>query len=147
MTFLLTLVTVGKQSVSFQLLKKGNKGRVEAKELIVPSDTNLAKRATKHDDEAAREHDILKARVLQYEAESAENEMTGGNVYLEQTKLQVIRNRPLSMEDIDRNFGSTNGDTVVRRTAGESRARNPGRGGRGGRGGGRGRGGRTLKNY
>lgn len=142
-----SLALGGKEGVSFQLLKKGNKGRVEAKELIVPSDTNLAKRATKHDDEAAREHDILKARVLQYEAESAENEMTGGNVYLEQTKLQVIRNRPLSMEDIDRNFGSTNGDTVVRRTAGESRARNPGRGGRGGRGGGRGRGGRTLKNY
>mmetsp|Transcript_8553 Transcript_8553/g.14482 ORF Transcript_8553/g.14482 Transcript_8553/m.14482 type:complete len:97 (-) Transcript_8553:308-598(-) len=96
--------------------------------------------------------------------------MTGGNVYLEQTKLQVIRNRPLSMEDIDRNFGSSNGDTVVasrRPTTDNSNNsnnnnnkprthpgahRNPGprhhQGrGRSGRGGGRGRGGRTLKNY
>jgi len=135
-----TVALGGREGVTFQLLKKGNKGKVEAKELIVPKDTNLAKRASKQDDEADREHDIIKARVLQYEAESAEQEHLGGNVYLEQTKLQVIRNRPLSMEDIDRNFGTSRGD---RPSPCEIRSNPSGRGlGRG-----RGRGGRTIKNF
>lgn len=138
----------GGAGISFQLLKKGHKGKVEAKELIVPTDTNLAKTATKQDDEAARERDMIKARVLQYEAESAEARQTGGNVYLEQEKLQVIRNRPLSMEDIDRNFGTSGGN--LRPNTGERSKASPSAGGRGGpssfggRGGrgGRGRGGR-----
>ena len=121
---------------------------MEAKEIIVPTDTNLAKTATKQDDEAARERDMIKARVLQYEAESAEARQTGGNVYLEQEKLQVIRNRPLSMEDIDRNFGTSGGN--LRPNSGERSKASPstpgrggptsssGRSGRGGRGRGRG---------
>ena len=149
-------VALGRQEgISFQLLKKGNKGKVETKKLIVPKDTNLAIRASKHDDAADREHDIIKARVLQYEAESATQEASGGNVYLEQTKLQVIRNRPvLSMEVIDRNFGTSRGE---KQTSNETRTGQPsGRGtypisqtsGRGpGRGRGRGGGGRTLKNF
>jgi regulator of nonsense transcripts 2 len=100
----------GKEGVTFQLLKKGNRGKMEVKQLIVPVDTNLAKQANKQDDEAARERDLIKARVLQYEAESAESEYAGGNVYLEQEKLQVIRNRPLSMEEIDKNFGTSGGN-------------------------------------
>lgn len=95
----------GKAGISFQLLKKGNKGKMEAKQFFVPTDTNLAAVATKQDDAAARERDMIKARVLQYEANSAEASNAGGNVYLEQEKLQVIRNRPLSMEEIDRNLG------------------------------------------
>lgn len=96
--------------ICFQLLKKGSKGKVEARELIVPLDTNLALVATKQDDEAAKERNAIKQRVLQYEAESAESEYSGGNVYLEQEKLQIIRNRPLSMDDIDRNFGTRGGN-------------------------------------
>jgi regulator of nonsense transcripts 2 len=99
----------GKAGISFQLLKKGNKGKMEAKQFYVPVDTSLAAVATKQDDEAARERDLIKARVLQYEAESAEADLSGGNVYLEQEKLQVIRNR-LSMEEIDRNFGTSGGN-------------------------------------
>merc|ERR1712176_1562903 len=99
----------GMEGISFNLLKKGNKGKMEAKQFYVPKDTNLAAVATKQDNEAAREHDMIKARVLQYEAESAVSE---GNVYLEQEKLQVIRNRPLSMEEIDKNFGTTGGNLV-----------------------------------
>ena len=155
----------GKEGISFQLLKKGNKGKLEAKQFVVPTDTNLALVATKQDDEAARERDMIKARVLQYEAESAESHHSGGNVYLEQEKLQVIRNRPLSMEEIDRNFGTTGGNLRMHEKAkpasgsGRSGAGNVGgrggvssggrggpSGGRGGRGG-RGRGsasGRTL---
>merc|ERR1712238_115840 len=41
----------GGQGICFQLLKKGNKGKLEAKEIMVPADTNLAKVATKQDDE------------------------------------------------------------------------------------------------
>lgn len=127
---------MGHQGVSFQLLKRGNKGKLEAKELVVPSDTNLARAASKQDDAAMRERDVIKQRVLQYEADSAEAELTGGNVYLEQEKLQVIRNKNLSMDDIDRNFGTTGGNLVSTRPSRSGRSdRAPGRG----RGGGRGR--------
>jgi Up-frameshift suppressor 2 len=149
----------GKEGISFQVLKKGSKGKVETRDLVVPKDTNLAVAATKKGDEAARERDVIKQRVLQYEAESA---YAGGNVYLEQEKLQVIRNRPLSLDDIDRNFGTTGG--TLRQGAperpvpanpgapGAGRAapvapagRRPGPGrGSGGRGRGRGSSGRTL---
>jgi regulator of nonsense transcripts 2 len=140
----------GEEGISFQLLKKGSKGKVEAKKLIVPKDTNIAIRAAMHDDAADREHDIIKARVLQYEAESATQEASGGNVYLEQTKLQVIRNRPvLSMEVIDRNFGTSRGERQISletRTSQLNTARGLMNSGRG-TGRGRGRGGRTLKNF
>jgi len=107
-----TFGLAGTPGITFQLLKKGNKGKVEAKEIVVPSDTNLAKVASKQDDAAARERNFIKQRVLQYEADSAEAELSGGNVYLEQERLQVIRNRPLSMDDIDRNFGTRGGNTL-----------------------------------
>ena len=142
----------GKTGVSFQLLKKGNKGKMEAKQFFVPSDTNLAAVASKQDDKAAKERYMIKARVLQYEAESAEAELSGGNVYLEQEKLQVIRNR-LSMEEIDRNFGTTGGNLrpADKTKPGPVGGRGPGRGpptggrlfGRG-RSGGRNGGGRSL---
>jgi regulator of nonsense transcripts 2 len=139
----------GKAGISFQVLKKGNKGKMEAKELIVPSDTNLAMVATKQDGKAARERDVIKQRVLRYEAESAEAEYSGGNVYLEQEKLQVIRNRPLSMTEIDKNFGTSGGNLrdKAKSASQPGRAPSSGRGGRGQGGRGRGRGsasGRTL---
>jgi regulator of nonsense transcripts 2 len=152
----------GKAGVSFQLLKKGNKGKVETKEIVVPVDTNLAMVATKQDDEAARERDEIKQRVLQYEGKMAEAEYSGGNVYLEQEKLQVIRNKPLSIEEIDKNFGTTGGTLIQppdkkkssqgqqgsRSASSSSASAGRGRGGRGGRGHGgrgpgRGRGGRS----
>ncbi len=102
-----TLALGGETGMMFQLIKRGHKGRVEAKGIVVPSNTNLAKIATKQDDEAARERDMLKARVLQYEAESADQGFRG-DVYMEQTE---IRGRPagqaLTMDDIDRNFGTS----------------------------------------
>lgn len=100
----------GGAGISFRVLKKGNKGKVEARELVVPVDTNLAMVATKQDDAKARERDVIKQRVLTYEAKSAEAEVTGGNVYLEQDKLQRNRNKTLSMDTIDKNFGTTRGD-------------------------------------
>jgi regulator of nonsense transcripts 2 len=158
----LMLALSGKEGVSFQVLKKGNKGKMETRDLIVPKDTNLAVAATRQGDEAARERHAIKQRVLQYEADSAYAEESGGNVYLEQEKLQVIRNRPLSLEDIDRNFGTTSGNlrqgpqekapaTQSISTGGSSASapvggRRPGRGrdGAAGRGRGRGSSGRTL---
>jgi regulator of nonsense transcripts 2 len=121
--------------VKFQLLKKGHKGKMEAKQFFVPVDTNLAAVATRQDDEAARERDMIKARVLKYEIDSAES-LHGGNVYLEQEKLQVIRNRPLSMEEIDRNFGTMGGN--LRPDKPKSGGTGGGRGYAGGTGGGRG---------
>lgn len=104
------IVLGGGAGVSFQVLKKGNKGKVEARELVVPVDTNLAMVATKLDDAKARERDEIKQRVLTYELQSAEAEGTGGNVYLELDKLQRNRNKALSMDTIDKNFGTTRGD-------------------------------------
>ena len=132
---------VGDAGISFKLLKKGNKGKMEEKQFLVPSSTNLAHRATKQDDEAAKERDFIKARVLQYEAESAELGV-GGNLYLDDSKLQVIRNRPLTMDAIDSNFGKSK-DAPYKVSERSSRGRGPigGRGPPGGRGpGGRGRG-------
>lgn len=122
---------VGEEGMAFKLLKRGNKGKQEEVQLIVPKNTNLARRATKQDDAAAKERDLLKARVLQYEAESAD---AGGNVYLDETKLQVIRNRPLTIETIDRNFGNntTPSNNVSERLKGPVR-QSPGRGRGGGR--------------
>jgi len=125
----------GESGTMLKLLKKGNKGKVEAKQLIVPDNTILAIQATKQGEEEAKERDILKARVLQYELESSEQ--SSGNVYINQEKLQVIRNRPLSMDDIERNFGTSSGTRDVGVARGGGRV--PGRG--------RGRGGRTLKHY
>jgi regulator of nonsense transcripts 2 len=127
--------------ISFKLLKKGNKGKMEEKKFLVPSSTNLARRATKQDDEAAKERDLLKARVLQYEAESAEVRHTGGSMYLDDSKLQVIRNRPLTMDAIDSNFGKSK--DAPYKVSDRSRGR-----GTGGRwpGGGRGRGSGRLFN-
>ncbi|KAL3922487.1 MAG: hypothetical protein SGILL_002183 [Bacillariaceae sp.] len=122
----------GMEGISFSLLKKGNKGKMESKQFMVPKDTNLAAVATKQDDKAAKERDMIKARVLQYEADAAESE--GGNVYLDQTKITVIRNRPLSMDEIDKNFGTSGGNYQNprgRRTAGGGHG-TAGRGGGGG---------------
>ena len=128
----------GSEGMSFKLLKKGNKGKMEEKQFLVPTSTNLARRATKVDDEAVKEKEMIKARVLQYEAESAD---AGGNVYLDETKLQSIRNRPLTMEVLDKTFGKGNGapykvsslrrPPVPGRGRGGGRLFNPGRGGAG----------------
>lgn len=131
----------GEAGVSFQVLKRGNKGKVEAKELVVPTSTNLATVASRQDDAAARERDVIKQRVLRYEEQSAEAAVSGGNVYLEQKELQRNRNKTLSMAEIDKNFGTTGGSLLpvqlekkpsaaqIHHTQGGSRA-NP-RGGRG----------------
>ena len=136
------MALAGPQAMSFQLLKKGHKGKAETKELYIPTDTNLARAANKQDDEAARERDMLKEQVLRYAAESAEQDAAGGNVYMEQTKLQKIRNRPLTNEAIDNAFGSSNrrrqqGQDQGAGRGGGSSGRVPFYSGRG-RGGGRG---------
>ena len=108
--------------------------------VYVPKDTNLARRAHKHDDEAAKERDILKARVLEYEAASAD---AGGNVYLDETKLQTNRNRKLTVEVLNKNFGKS---VDAPYKVSELRGRGPGQGRGPGRGRGRGRGGGRLFN-
>jgi regulator of nonsense transcripts 2 len=119
----------GEEGIAFKLFKRGNKGKQEEVQLIVPKDTNLARRATKHDDAAAKERDLLKARVLHYEA-SRESADAGGNVYLDESKLQVIRNRPLTIETITKAFGKTTDAPykVTERFRGRGPGRVPGRG-------------------
>jgi len=128
---------VSGEGITFKLFKRGNKGKQEEVQLIVPKDTNLARRATKQDDAAAKERDLLKARVLQYEAESRESAYAGGNVYLDETKLQVIRNRPLTMETLNKTFGKST-DAPYKAVSEKESGRGPGRGFGPGRGPGRG---------
>jgi regulator of nonsense transcripts 2 len=91
----------GGGGVQFNFLKKGHKGRVEAKSLVVPSDSNIAKVLSKQDHEAIREKNILKARVLQYEVENSELFPALSPNVGPKTKE---RHRPLLMEDIDSTF-------------------------------------------
>ena len=98
----------GVEGMTFKVIQRGHKGRAESKDLVIPSASNLAKQAIKQDDMQAREHDMIKAKVLQYEADSQDQD-TEGNLYLGQTRLTVIRNRPLSLEEIERNFGKNGG--------------------------------------
>lgn len=113
----------GGEGISFKLLKRGNKGKMEEMKLVVPKSTNLARVATKQDDQAAKEHDLLKAKVLQYEADSAD---AGGNVYLDETKLEKNRNRKLTMETLDKNFGKSKPEAPYKLS---ERLRGRGRGG------------------
>jgi regulator of nonsense transcripts 2 len=119
----------GASGMNFQLIKRGRKGKAEAKRFVVPTDTNLAKIASMHDDEAARERDMLKARVLRYEAESAENYT--GDVYMDQGNLPEVRNRTLRNIDIDKHFGKSTTRTTPYSGRGHYRGRGTPRGGRG----------------
>lgn len=119
-----TLSLSGTSGMNFTFIKRGRKGRTESKPLIVPIETNLVKVATTQDTEAAIERDLLKARVLRYEAESAE--MSSGDVYMSQEQVPEVRNRSLRNIDIDKQFGRS------RPFSGRGLAR--GRGNHGGRG-------------
>jgi len=103
----------GADGMSFQLIKRGRKGRAETKSLVVPTDTNLAKVATRYDSEAVRERDILKARVLRYEAESAAQAYSG-DVYMDQRHLPEVRNQSLRNIDIDQQFGRSTRSSYAR---------------------------------
>ena len=111
----------GANGMSFQLIKRGKKGRAETKSFIVPTDTNLAKVATKYDTEAAREREIVKARVLRYE-ESAEQAYSG-DVYMDQGQLPEVRNRSLRNIDIDKQFGRSSSRSSNGRGRGHSGGR------------------------
>jgi hypothetical protein len=100
-----SLALSGNDGISFQLIKRGNKGKAETKSFIIPKDTNLAKIATTKDTAADRERDMLKARVLQYEKESESTR--SGDVYFDQPKIKEVRNRTLRSYDIDDEFGRT----------------------------------------
>lgn len=120
-----TLALSGASGMNFTFIKRGRKGRAESKRLIVPIETNLVKVATTQDTEAALERDMLKARVLRYEAESAEMSYSG-DVYMSQEQVPEVRNRTLRNIDIDKQFGRS------RTFSGRGMAR--GRGSSGGRG-------------
>jgi len=96
----------GELGMSFKFLKRGHKGRLESRQLVVPRTTNLAKIASKQDDKVAQERNLLKEHVLRYERSF--EQVSSGNVYINQANLPHVCNRPLLMHDIDRNFGNTN---------------------------------------
>jgi len=48
----------------FQVLRRGAKGRLEARELVVPEDSTLATQVQRNEEEQRREHSILKRNIL-----------------------------------------------------------------------------------
>mmetsp|Transcript_11758 Transcript_11758/g.21982 ORF Transcript_11758/g.21982 Transcript_11758/m.21982 type:complete len:802 (-) Transcript_11758:681-3086(-) len=120
-----TLTLSGASGMNFTFLKRGRKGRTETKSLVVPVETNLVKVATTQDTEAAIERDMLKARVLRYEAESAEMSYSG-DVYMSQEQIPEVRNRSLRNIDIDKQFGRSR--TLGGRGLARGRGNSSGRG-------------------
>jgi len=56
--------TAAAGSLKFQVLKRGAKGRVETRDLFVPSDSTLASQVQRNEAAQRKEHDLLKARTL-----------------------------------------------------------------------------------
>ncbi len=53
----------GGLGVAFKLLKRGNKGKMEAQEVVVPASTSLALQVNRHEEASREESSIIKARV------------------------------------------------------------------------------------
>lgn len=49
--------------MAFKLLKRGNRGKMEAQEVVVPASTSLAVQANRHEEASREENSIIKARV------------------------------------------------------------------------------------
>jgi hypothetical protein len=61
------------QGVAFRMLKKGNKGRLEAQNLVVPTESSLGVQAQRSSRKGAEsDAAIIKAKVLQYVSEREE---------------------------------------------------------------------------
>lgn len=65
-----------KNTMSFKLLSRDNKGRVEARQLLVPQDNPMAQKVMKAEEELRLEKQRLKERVLQINQMSAEDEVS-----------------------------------------------------------------------
>lgn len=60
--------------MAFKLLKRGNKGKMEAQEVVVPASTSLALQVNRNEEASREESSIIKARVrllLKVEVEAA----------------------------------------------------------------------------
>ncbi|CAM9181924.1 unnamed protein product [Discosporangium mesarthrocarpum] len=115
----------GGEGVSLRLIKRGNKGKVEAQQVLVPSDTSLGAQVHRNEEASRVENDIIKARVLAYEAtiEAEEQGRLPQEGY--QNLIPQVHNAPLTSEDLKGRARNTGG----------SGGRDEGRGKRGGGGG------------
>ncbi|CAN0367879.1 unnamed protein product, partial [Scytosiphon promiscuus] len=53
----------GGLGVAFKLLKRGNRGKMEAQEVVVPASTSLAAQVNRNEEASREESSIIKARV------------------------------------------------------------------------------------
>lgn len=56
----------GGTGVAFKLLKRGNKGKMEAQEVVVPTSTSLAAQVNRNEEASREESSIIKARVCSH---------------------------------------------------------------------------------
>ncbi|CAM9681409.1 unnamed protein product, partial [Ectocarpus sp. 8 AP-2014] len=82
----------GGSGVAFKLLKRGNKGKMEAQEVVVPESTSLAAQVNRNEEASREESSIIKARVLAYEAniEAAVLAQDAGEIPLPEDYTQFI---------------------------------------------------------
>eukprot|EP00752_Nemacystus_decipiens_P014194 g12623.t1 len=85
----------GGLGVAFKLLKRGNKGKMEAQEVVVPASTSLAAQVNRNEEASREESSIIKARVLAYEAniEAAVLAQDAGTTPLPEDYTQFIPKR------------------------------------------------------
>jgi len=127
--------------VKIKMIKRGVRGKAEGVGIVVDKESGLARNAatTLSNENAQREKDIMKSRILDYAAASANSD---SNIFLNETKVKANTNKKLGDFDLDREFGiSTGGRGRGRGGEGVGAGRGAGRG----RGGGSGVSGRTLK--
>jgi len=79
--------------VRFQMLRKGKQGREEARSLLVPSSTSLASSYTAGVEERAKEKDIIKGVVLQYERDNEAREIAEEEESLQNQRTFLLAGR------------------------------------------------------
>jgi regulator of nonsense transcripts 2 len=94
----LNMLTTGGEGVAFKMLKRGAKGKLEAQAVFIPQDTNLAAQAQRHSTKESDEREIIKARVLQYEADQHALEAARSRGDIAAEPLPMMRNAPITAE-------------------------------------------------
>ncbi len=64
-----------RSTMTFKLLSRDNKGRLEARQLLVPQDNPMAQKVMKAEEELRLEKQRLKERVLQINQLTADDEV------------------------------------------------------------------------
>lgn len=74
--------------MAFKLLKRGNKGKMEAQEIVVPASTSLAAQVSRNEEAHREENSIIKARVSERERQT--NKQTDRELQVSFVSIQQL---------------------------------------------------------